>query len=110
MIRNEGDTSTPESFPLHSILLHVLTPLIVCTCLQGSIIPVVVDITANHQGHFTFKLCPNNDIWQDPKQDCFDRWSERFDRRVSELLMFQICSEDWEGCGGEILHQGGIEI
>ena len=29
---------------------------------------MVVDITANHQGYFTFKLCPNNDIWQDPKQ------------------------------------------
>ena len=40
---------------------------------QGSIIPVVLDITANHQGHFTFSLCPNNDIWADPDQDCFDR-------------------------------------
>ena len=46
---------------------------------QGSIIPVVVDITANHQGHFTFKLCPNNDIWEDPDQECFDR-------RVSTMM------------------------
>jgi len=50
------------------------TGIISKTYRQGSIIPVVVDITANHQGHFTFKLCPNNDIWQDPKQDCFDRY------------------------------------
>ena len=41
--------------------------------LQGSVIPVVVDITANHQGHFIFKLCPNNDIFRDPDQTCFDR-------------------------------------
>lgn len=51
------------------------TGVISKTYRQGSIIPVVVDITANHQGYFTFKLCPNNDIWQDPKQDCFDRFS-----------------------------------
>ena len=31
--------------------------------LQGSVIPVVLDLTANHQGWFTFKICPNNDIW-----------------------------------------------
>jgi len=49
------------------------TGIITKTYRQGSIIPVVIDITANHQGHFTFKLCPNNDIWQDPDQDCFDR-------------------------------------
>ena len=56
---------------------NILDTLYNCTdhiwYLQGSIIPVVIDITANHQGHFTFKLCPNNDIWQDPAQDCFDR-------------------------------------
>ena len=31
--------------------------------MQGSVIPVVLDLTANHQGWFTFKICPNNDIW-----------------------------------------------
>ena len=40
---------------------------------QGSYIPVIVDITANHQGYFIFKLCPNNDIFQDPGQNCFDQ-------------------------------------
>lgn len=50
------------------------TGIIGKTYRQGSIIPVVVEITANHQGHFTFKLCPNDDIWQDPGQDCFDRY------------------------------------
>ena len=34
---------------------------------------MIVDITANHQGYFIFKLCQNNDIFQDPKQSCFDQ-------------------------------------
>ena len=34
---------------------------------------MIVDITANHQGYFIFKLCPNNDIFQDPGQNCFDQ-------------------------------------
>ena len=48
------------------------TGIITKTYKQGSFIPVIVDITANHQGHFIFKLCPNNDIFQDPEQDCCD--------------------------------------
>ena len=39
----------------------------------GSWIPVIVDITTNHGGYFIFKLCPNNDITQDPSQPCFDQ-------------------------------------
>ena len=37
-------------------------------------VQVTVQITANHKGYFEFKLCPNNNIHQDPQQDCFDRW------------------------------------
>ena len=33
---------------------------------------MIVDITANHQGYFEFKICPNNDIFKDPDQSCFD--------------------------------------
>ena len=40
---------------------------------SGESIKVVVDVTANHYGYFTFKLCPNNNILQDPTQECFDR-------------------------------------
>lgn len=39
----------------------------------GSWVPVIVDITTNHGGYFIFKLCPNNDISQDPDQRCFDQ-------------------------------------
>ena len=39
---------------------------------QGSYIPIIVDITANHQGYIEFKICPNNDVFVDPGQSCFD--------------------------------------
>ena len=38
----------------------------------GSWIPVIVDITTNHGGFFIFKLCHNDDITQDPDQECFE--------------------------------------
>jgi len=46
---------------------------IVATYTQGETVKVSVEITANHLGYFTFKLCPNNNVNQDPKQDCFDK-------------------------------------
>lgn len=39
----------------------------------GQAIDIEVDVTANHFGYFTFKLCPNNNTAFDPEQDCFDR-------------------------------------
>jgi len=47
---------------------------IVADYTQGSWIDVFVDITTNHLGFFTFRICPNNDIKQDPEQDCFDKY------------------------------------
>ena len=38
----------------------------------GKKITVKVEITANHRGFFTFKLCPNNNVNSDPMQECFD--------------------------------------
>ena len=38
----------------------------------GQDIEVHIDITANHFGHFEFKLCANNDTRRDPDQSCFD--------------------------------------
>ena len=40
----------------------------------GQDITVKIDVTANHKGFFTFKICANNNTRQDPRQDCFDRW------------------------------------
>ncbi len=39
----------------------------------GEIIDISVDVTSNHKGHFVFKLCSNNDVHQDPDQECFDK-------------------------------------
>ena len=36
-------------------------------------ITVTSDITANHVGFVEWRLCPNNNVHQDPDQDCFDR-------------------------------------
>ena len=38
----------------------------------GQDIVVKIDVTANHKGYFTFKLCDNNNTHQDPDQSCFD--------------------------------------
>ena len=40
---------------------------------QGSVIDISIDVTSNHKGYFEFKLCPNNNVNQDPGQDCFDK-------------------------------------
>ena len=39
----------------------------------GETIKAKIQVTANHAGDFTFKLCPNNNVNQDPTQECFDR-------------------------------------
>jgi hypothetical protein len=63
-----------DAFPREHEAPHgrFATGIIAKTYRQGSVIPVVLDLTANHQGWFTFKICPNNDIWEDPEQSCFD--------------------------------------
>merc|ERR1711955_680 len=45
---------------------------IVATYRQGQEIDVAVEVTTSHMGHFNYKLCPNNNVHQDPTQDCFD--------------------------------------
>ena len=39
----------------------------------GQVMKVQIQVTANHKGHFTFMICPNNNVNQDPTQDCFDK-------------------------------------
>jgi len=39
---------------------------------SGQTVPVSVQLTANHRGTFTFKLCPEASIQQDPTQECLD--------------------------------------
>ena len=47
--------------------------LITRNYLPGSDMVVKVDVTANHKGFFTFRLCANNNTDQDPRQQCFDQ-------------------------------------
>merc|ERR1712080_429830 len=42
---------------------------IVATYTQGETVKVSIEITANHLGYFTFKLCPNNNVNQVPDTD-----------------------------------------
>lgn len=46
--------------------------IIVADYNPGDVIDVTVQVTANHRGSFTFKLCANNNPGQDPTQECFD--------------------------------------
>ena len=38
----------------------------------GETVNITVDLTANHKGHFGFKLCSAPNAQQDPSQDCLD--------------------------------------
>jgi len=39
----------------------------------GEMMEVEIDLSANHRGSFTFKLCQNNNVRRDSHQRCFDR-------------------------------------
>lgn len=40
----------------------------------GQEIDVEVELTANHYGNFEFKLCPNNNMYVEATQECFDEY------------------------------------
>jgi len=45
---------------------------------RGGVVPVVVELTASHAGHFEFRVCPVlhdpvSDSSRDPDPDCLDR-------------------------------------
>ncbi|GFU14612.1 chitin-binding type-4 domain-containing protein [Nephila pilipes] len=47
--------------------------IIVRTYKPGQIIPVVVDITANHKGFFEFRVCANKNRKKEVTQECLDQ-------------------------------------
>lgn len=49
------------------------TGTIVRNYTEGQTILVKIDITALHKGFYEFKICPNDNVKQDPPQSCFDR-------------------------------------
>ena len=58
---------------MHEAPNHYATGTIVREYTKGQTITATVEVTANHKGKFTFKLCPNNNVNVDPAQDCFDQ-------------------------------------
>jgi alpha-amylase/alpha-mannosidase (GH57 family) len=56
----------------------------------GQVIKVEVDITANHRGSFTFKMCPNNNPDRDSDQSCFDRFLTFFKSRYFVCLVMDF--------------------
>ncbi|KFM69291.1 hypothetical protein X975_02112, partial [Stegodyphus mimosarum] len=47
--------------------------IIVRSYKTGQVIPVVVDITANHRGFFEFRVCPSKHEMNEVTQDCLDK-------------------------------------
>ena len=49
------------------------TGTIVRSYTEGQTIQATIEVTQNHAGYFTFKVCANNNFNQDPTQECFDK-------------------------------------
>ncbi len=61
---------------------------------------MVIEVTANHLGYFSFKLCPapSPAPSTDPTQECFDRQSLIIQvRSVSNVLLSIVISHAFKG-------------
>ena len=47
-------------------------------------VQVRIELTANHMGHFEFRLCPNNNPAKPATQACLDRWPNN---KTSSILI-----------------------
>ncbi|KAH9514759.1 hypothetical protein Btru_023560 [Bulinus truncatus] len=50
------------------------TGLISGSYLQGQVVTIQVEITANHKGYFEFRICPKSSIGEKTTQECLDRY------------------------------------
>ena len=57
----------------HEVPGRYANGIIVDNFKSGQEVEITVQVTTYHKGYFEFKLCPNNNINQDPMQDCFDK-------------------------------------
>jgi Lytic polysaccharide mono-oxygenase, cellulose-degrading len=79
-----GDAFNMTSKPSEAPGGMYATGTIVRSYRSAQTIPVSIVVTANHRGYFEFRLCANNDVKQDPVQDCFNRfishifWGQEF--------------------------------
>jgi len=60
---------------------------IVATYKQGQSVDIAIEVTTNHKGHFNFRLCPNNNVNQDPKQDCFDNHMLKMENGETDYMI-----------------------
>lgn len=43
-----------------------------------------------HEGYYEFKLCPNNNVRQDPSQECFNRFEPYFKLRKLNKIFTEL--------------------
>ena len=66
--------------------------IIAQTYKPGQIIDVNIEVTANHKGYFIFRLCANNNVKQDPDQECFDRLAHLLLMHILDNLLLFLLS------------------
>ena len=79
---------------------------------SGQEVEITVQVTTYHKGYFEFKLCPNNNVNQDPMQDCFDKWvkqNSKYDLKIApiKLILFRNLLEVVNGDGTKYYPHGG---
>ena len=57
----------------HEVPGRYANGIIVDNFKSGHEVEVTVQVTKYHKGYFEFKWCPNDNINEDPVQDCFDK-------------------------------------
>ena len=79
---------------------------------SGQEVEITVQITTYHKGYFEFKLCPNNNVNEDPVQDCFDKWvnqNTKYDLNIApiKIILFRNLLEVVNGDGTKYYPHGG---
>ena len=79
---------------------------------SGQEVEITVQVTTYHKGYFEFKLCPNNNVNEDPVQDCFDKWvkqNTKYDLKIAplKLILLRNLLEVVNGDGTKYYPHGG---
>ncbi len=59
---------------------------------SGASVEVRVEITANHRGHFEFRLCPHNNVNTPVRQECLDQHLLQVETRQGLQTRYRIGS------------------
>ena len=70
----EGENGNRDFTWSEMLMIHRFANGIIVRDYQpGGVMNITVDVTANHKGFFTFRMCPVVSEGVDPDQECFDR-------------------------------------